>query len=200
MVNDIREPKQKRSIEKKERIIDAGWKLISTGGYYNTNTAEIAKAAGVSTGIVYQYFKDKHDILIAGLSKYGSEVFYPVIKLDNIDLNRNNVINMISDMIDSYIDEHSISKDVHAEIMAMVHIDKEVASFFYNREIDLTNELYNIFLNIGIDEDRLLEKVHIIIGLIDNLCHEVVYHRHTEMNYISMKEIVIDIIKKLILN
>ena len=117
MVNDIREPKQKRSIEKKERIIDAGWKLISTGGYYNTNTAEIAKAAGVSTGIVYQYFKDKHDILIAGLSKYGSEVFYPVIKLDNIDLNRNNVINMISDMIDSYIDEHSISKDVLAIVI-----------------------------------------------------------------------------------
>ena len=53
--NNIREPIQKRSIEKKEKIIEAGFDLICEKGYYNTNTAEIAKAAGVSTGIVYQY-------------------------------------------------------------------------------------------------------------------------------------------------
>ena len=59
----VREPIQKRSIEKKEKIIEYGFELICDKGYYNTNTAEIAKAAGVSTGIVYQYFNDKHDIL-----------------------------------------------------------------------------------------------------------------------------------------
>ena len=49
--NEIREPIQKRSIEKKEKIIQAGFELICDKGYYNTNTAEIAKSAGVSTGI-----------------------------------------------------------------------------------------------------------------------------------------------------
>lgn len=66
---EIREPIQKRSIEKKEKIIESGFELICEKGYYNTNTAEIAKNAGVSTGIVYQYFKDKHDILIDALEK-----------------------------------------------------------------------------------------------------------------------------------
>ena len=41
--NEIREPVQKRSIEKKEKIIKAGFDLICEKGYYNTNTAEIAK-------------------------------------------------------------------------------------------------------------------------------------------------------------
>ena len=59
MNESVRNPKQKRAIEKKERIIDAGFDLICKNGYYNTNTAEIASHAGVSTGIVYQYFKDK---------------------------------------------------------------------------------------------------------------------------------------------
>ena len=72
-MNNIREPKQKRAIEKKEKIIDAGFELICKNGYYNTNTAEIAKKAGVSTGIVYQYFKDKYDIFLEGLEKYGDE-------------------------------------------------------------------------------------------------------------------------------
>ena len=41
--NEIREPIQKRSIEKKEKIIEAGFELICKKGYYNTNTAEIAR-------------------------------------------------------------------------------------------------------------------------------------------------------------
>ena len=49
---EIREPIQKRSIQKKESIISKGFELICQKGYYNTNTAEIAKAAGVSTGIL----------------------------------------------------------------------------------------------------------------------------------------------------
>jgi AcrR family transcriptional regulator len=76
---DIRQPIQKRSIEKKEKIIEAGFNLICEKGYYNTNTAEIAKNAGVSTGIVYQYFKDKHDILIEGMKLYSSSIFYPIL-------------------------------------------------------------------------------------------------------------------------
>ena len=70
----IRDPKQQRAIEKKEKIIESGFKLICEKGYYNINTAQIAKKAGVSTGIVYQYFKDKYDIFITALEKYGDEV------------------------------------------------------------------------------------------------------------------------------
>ena len=48
MDNNIREPKQKRAVEKKEKILEAGFELICLNGYYNTNTAEIAKKANVS--------------------------------------------------------------------------------------------------------------------------------------------------------
>ena len=59
----IRKPVQKRSIETKKKIVDAAYALFSEVGYFNTNTAEIAKRAGVSTGIVYGYFKEKRDIM-----------------------------------------------------------------------------------------------------------------------------------------
>ena len=79
--NTIRTPVQKRSIEKKDKIIEAGFNLICKKGYYNTNTAEIAKEAGVSTGIVYQYFRDKHDILIEGIKRYATDIFYPMLNV-----------------------------------------------------------------------------------------------------------------------
>ena len=35
------------------------------------------------------------------------------------------------------------------------------------------------------------------MGLIDNLCHEVTYHKHNDMNYEVMESLVIDSIKNL---
>ena len=65
-MSETRIPSQKRSIEKRNRIIEKGFELMCNKGFYNTNTIDIAKYAGVSTGIIYQYFNDKHDIFIAG--------------------------------------------------------------------------------------------------------------------------------------
>ena len=69
-VSEVRIPKQKRSAEKRQAIIQAGFALFCEKGYYRTNTAEIAKAAGVSTGIVYSYFHDKKDILKEAVHLY----------------------------------------------------------------------------------------------------------------------------------
>ena len=121
--NEIRKPIQKRSIEKKEKIIHAGFELICEKGYYNTNTAEIAKAAGVSTGIVYQYFKDKHDIFIEGLKKYANNIFYPMLNFNTKNINPNNLENLFQEMINSFIKSHKLSKAAHEEIFSMVQAE-----------------------------------------------------------------------------
>lgn len=197
MEDIIREPKQKRAIEKKEKIIDAGFELICENGYYNTNTAEIAKKAGVSTGIVYQYFKDKYDIFMEGLEKYGDEIFFPMLKIDKENFSINNFESTLSNMIKKYIKDHKMSQTAHEEITSMIHSNKDVANYFYKRELLMTETIKNILLENGFVDNNLNEKAHIMIGLIDNLCHEVAYHKHSNMNYDIMTEIVIDNIKHL---
>lgn len=81
MSQDVRTPQQERAIEKKNKIVHAGYELFSEVGYYSTNTAQIAKRAGVSTGIVYGYFKDKHDILLEVLSIHLNNSFSPIFEL-----------------------------------------------------------------------------------------------------------------------
>ena len=200
MIDNIREPKQQRAIEKKERIIDIGFNLICKKGYYNINTAEIAKEAGVSTGIVYQYFKDKYDILIEGLEKHGSNIFFPILRNKDIKFDKNNFDSFIKEMIKHYIDNHKISNVAHEEIMSMVHSDKKVADYYYKRELEMTNSLKGILLNNNFSEKELFEKVHITLGLIDNLCHEIIYHKHRDMNYDIMTNLVIENIKNLFKN
>lgn len=198
--NEIRNPIQKRSIEKKEKIIQAGFELICDKGYYNTNTAEIAKSAGVSTGIVYQYFKDKHDIFIEGLKKYANSIFYPMlnISLDNFD--KNNLADMFQEMIDTFIKNHKLSESAHEEIFAMVHSDLEVAKLFHESEMKTTIAITNILEKKGLCKKNLTEKVHIAMGIIDNLCHEIVYHKHTTLDYNVMTELVIKNILNLLEN
>ena len=200
MTDNIREPKQQRAIEKKDKIIEAGFNLICKNGYYNTNTAEIAKAAGVSTGIIYQYFKDKYDILIEGLEKYGDDIFFPMLKSNNVKFNKKEFDKLISQMIKYYISKHKVSNVAHEEIMAMVHSDKRVAKYYYKRELEMTNALKDILIDNNFKDKDLYEKVHIMMGLIDNLCHEIIYHKHDDMNYDIMTNLVIENIKNLFKN
>lgn len=70
MPEEIRIPKQKRSIEKKEALKRAAIELFSTKGFHNTSSNEIAKRADVSIGTFYSYFTDKkalYEELIADL-------------------------------------------------------------------------------------------------------------------------------------
>lgn len=196
MTDIIREPKQQRAIEKKEKIIKAGFDLICENGYHSTNTAEIAKEAGVSTGIVYQYFKDKRDIFLEGLEEYGDVIFFPMHNIDE-SFKINDFDKLIKDIIKKHIEEHKISKIAHEEITAMIHSDKEVADFYYNKELELTEKIKIILLNNHFSDNHLDERVHIMLGMVENLCHEVIYHKHKDMDYEVMTDLVINNIKEL---
>ena len=54
---------------------------------------------------------------------------------------------------------------------------------------DIENNIDNALAVINIEE-----KVHIFTNMIDNYCHEVVYHKHKDLNYDAMKEEIINII------
>ena len=191
-MKETRIPTQKRSIEKRNKIISMGFELMCNKGFYNINTIDIAKYAGVSTGIIYQYFKDKHDIFIEALKKFADNIFYPMIDAPIKKFDKNELPTVIRKMIDTFIQNHKLSQSAHEEIMAMAHSDKDVAFYFHKREMEMTEVIYNLLIDNGFDSKDLMEKSHICIGLIDNLCHEIVYHKHDKLNYEAMTDIVID--------
>lgn len=195
---EIREPMQKRSIEKKQNIIKYGFELICEKGYHNTNTAEIAKAAGVSTGIVYQYFNDKRDIFLQGIEQYSKSLLFPISELSSEKTNNFDLETVLRNTIKNSVINHKISESAHEEIYALQHSDPDVAKIFFNQEIEATNNLINLLKNNNIQTANINEKAHLIISIIDHLCHEVVYHKHPDMNYETMTNIVIETIINLL--
>ena len=76
----------------------------------------------------------------------------------------------------------------------MSHLDEDIANIFKDTELLMTERIVNLLRENNVIVDNEIEKVHIIINLVDNLCHEVVYHKHNELNYDVMKEEVVNTI------
>lgn len=101
-------------------------------------------------------------------------------------------------MIALFIKSHKVSESAHEEIVALQHTDKEVAQIFKEHELRATETLVEILQTHYIVVSNIYEKAHLILSWIEDLCHEVIYHKHEHMDYDIMTDIVIDSILHLL--
>lgn len=60
----------KRMQDRRDSILAAAREAFARGGFEGTSIADIARAAGVSDGLVYRYFANKRDLLNAVLTAF----------------------------------------------------------------------------------------------------------------------------------
>ncbi len=197
MKNTVREPQQERSIEKKNKIIKAGYELFTEVGYYGTNTVEIAKRAGVSTGIVYGYFADKRDILICVLKIYIENVSAPLF--DIIRSKHGNVVlsDLAHEILDKTIELHEQYAKLHNTLHSLAATDEAVNAEFIKLENSITMQMSEQLSALGVTVENMTEKVHLAMNLVQSFAHEYVFDSHSYINYSKMKETVCDILVSL---
>ena len=194
MKNLVREPQQERSIEKKNRIIEAGYQLFSEVGYYGTNTAEIAKRAGVSTGIVYGYFQDKRDILISVLDIYINRVFEPILKkFDKLSAPIDYSI-LIPEVIDLIIKTHKKHAKMHEVLHSLSSTDEAVEAQFIELEDAITVKIAEKLSSLGENVENAMEKIHFAMDIIQSFSHEYIYDKHDYIDYFVMRDMVIKVL------
>lgn len=196
--NEIREPKQKRSKEKKRRIIEASYKLFREKGYYKTNTMEIAEEAGVSTGIVYSYFQDKKDILFEVIRLYISlltEQFQPLLSMP---ICMDDVPFMIERFIDISIASHTSNVAAHDEFLALSLLEKDIMTSFDDFEDSVLSKVYDILVAAGVPRANLIEKMRISYGIVEQVCHDYIQQKYTRDEFETTKSLAVKIIVMLL--
>lgn len=189
MERRIREPKQARSIRKKELILKTGFYLICKDGFHNVNTDLIAKQAKVSTGIIYSYFIDKRDIFLQGMEKFSVPILFPLESaIKSHRMKPNNIHETLPLVIDKCIKVHETQQDIHESISMMEHIDSDVGEFLHQKEIQTANSIAKYIQDNGWNISNIDEKVHIIIGIVDSICHEAVFHKHQGLSIEKYKK------------
>ncbi len=188
MDKNIREPQQDRAVKKKEAIINAAYDVFSEVGYYNTNTADIAKKANVSTGIVYSYFKDKKDILFYVIKIYIEDVTKPLDEFINnlsspVDINK-----LADDTINLVISIHNKNANLHNILHALADTQEDINEEFMGLEDRVTKTSAAKLKEVGLDIPNITEKVHIAMNLVQSFAHEYLYDKHDYIDYEAMKQ------------
>ena len=183
-----RVPTQKRSIEKREKIVKAGFDLFCEKGYYKTNTAEIAKYAGVSTGALYSYFEDKRQIFIEAFHQHldtiSSALLQQLTSLPELlDLST-----FIEKWIGVYIDLYAKSNHALVQLRLVIVDDEEINHHFSDLENTYFSNIVAILKTRGITCADLFEKVYVSCILIDSLRQEKTTFSHNGLNFEILQE------------
>lgn len=190
MKSTVRQPQQERSIEKKNKIIQAGYELFSEVGYHGTTTVDIAKRAGVSTGIVYGYFADKRDIMICVLQIYIDSVCDPVISIVRDAEKPLNIALVAEKIVNKTIEMHEQNAKLHNTLHSLAATDEAVNAQFISLEDRITESLSEQLSVGGISVENISEKVHLAMNLVQSFSHEYVFDKHPYIDYDAMRGIV----------
>lgn len=185
---DVRIPRQKRSIEKKEKIIAAAFKIFMQNGYFNTNTCDIAKEAGISTGSVYAYFEDKKDILLVCLNQFGDTLTQKICENISRLTFTGDIISTIKSVLRIFIDYQNWSKLLHDEIMSLQYTDKDVKNYFQNIEERMMTAVTRQLEDSGYTLQHKCEQSFLLFKMIMGIEDELAFDHSPDIN----QEILID--------
>ena len=186
MEKTIRQPQQERSNEKKQKIIEASYELFTEVGYYKTNTSDIARRAGVSTGILLYVLNIYIRKVTEPLSEVLESTYAPV------DFDR-----LIGDFIDATIKIHRENAHLHNTLHSLEVSDEDVNDEFMELQNTITEKVSEKLISLGYNPPYLKERVHLAMNAIQSFAHESVYDTHDYLDYGVMRVKISEMIKSL---
>lgn len=123
-------PQLERKTETQKKIVDAAMSLFSSKGYYQTNSKEIAREAGVSTGSFYTYFTDKKDALKYILNTYIQEVISDVAESEDDPISSIDRKVILKDTIVKSFNLHNFSIGFYQQVTTLSIADEEIGLIF----------------------------------------------------------------------
>jgi AcrR family transcriptional regulator len=152
-----RKPRQARSQERVNRILDVAEALFASQGYTATTTNAIAAQAQVPIGSLYQFFPDKTAILQALAFRYSEKLHQQLAVMDEAELATLSLPDYVDQLIettDRFFTEHpsyhAIFMEVQGTMRELAEIDEatdaqliqDLASSLARRDASLEADAY----------------------------------------------------------
>jgi TetR/AcrR family fatty acid metabolism transcriptional regulator len=120
---------------KDKRIIEAAIQIFAENGYHKAKISEIAKRAGVATGSVYVYFKNKQAILLKIFENIWKPLFVELKKVaDNKEFSHEEKLDFLIDLVfDFFIENPSMAIVFVNEQHYLLRTQKEAFTNYYIR-------------------------------------------------------------------
>ena len=147
------------------KILEAAFRLMAMHGYESTSISQIAKEAGVSKGLVYNYFESKEDllrVLVENALSEGERILAEVT-----DTNPKKTLKNIFKWYFSELREQTEKWRLITELTLKIEkfgFVREVAMVKFSEYVEFLSELLQ---QVGIDNPK--QEAMIISGLFDGI-------------------------------
>jgi AcrR family transcriptional regulator len=180
-----RRPKQNRSRQTVETILDAVIKILKREGFGAITTNHIAEVAGVSIGSLYQYFPDKRAIFIALHGRHIEQIDR-VIQTALVENASSSLEVLVRAMVDAMIDAHGEDLELFELLATEVPHRADGTKHFAVR-------LHGVFrLAIAsrmqeVNRNDLDKNVFVVTHMVESLCHGALYRRPAGLSLAGAK-------------
>lgn len=159
-----RRPKQKRSLQKVEQILDTVDALVVSGQIDAITTTQVAAATGFAVGTIYQYFSNRTDLLMAAhdrmLERSAAQVTEAVSTVDFSD------DDSVDRMIRLYV-ETAKSVPGYLTLLQFAYMNQSVEHSGAKVEATIGDAIHHYI--VAADPDADAEKINISKRIIVNL-------------------------------
>jgi AcrR family transcriptional regulator len=114
-----RKPKQERSRETVESILEAAAQVLIREGYDKTSTNKIAQRAGVSIGSLYQYFPSKEAIVLELIDRHIEEMS-GVVRARLSEAPHHSIECAVRSIVEALVDAKRVNPRLHAVFIEQV--------------------------------------------------------------------------------
>lgn len=161
----------------KERdILEAAVDIFAGHGFHKAKISQIAEQAGVATGSVYLYYKNKDDILIKIYNSLWEKLYNELLAITaNEALSPIEKIDAMIDLIfDMFTENPSVAIVFVNEQENMNRISGDKYSLYYEKFLDEGEKVIKEGIRSGLFNKNIDLKIfrHFIFGSIRNLLHQ----------------------------
>lgn len=171
------EPVQERADVTRNDILEAALTVFSEKGYAGANTKNIAAAAGVATGSVYRYFKNKKVIFIEVMNMLQGRMSFDIFEKARKELEEGNSLRDALRLLGVYsVESHRSHRMFFREVMALEATDEEISAIGRERDRRIRAKLLEFLLShkeyLKVDDfDAAAELVHLVV---EEVSHQAV--------------------------
>lgn len=186
--------------DKRNKFLDASFKLFVDKGLRNTSIQDIANEAGFGKGTFYYYFKDKYevrDILISIKSRaLYSNAFKKLNLKHDLQTLSDKVIFFINEIIDDFIKQPDLLKFISKDLSYGIY--KNALDQMYQQN---EQDIFELFANGKKENGENLKNPKIILSniieLVGSTCYNsILYNRPLAIN--DFKPFLFDNVKAII--
>jgi len=164
-----------REGNKEKDILNAAIKIFAEEGFHNAKISRIAEEAGIATGSVYIYFKNKDDILITIFKELWEKLY---TELKGISINQSlSPIEKVDAMLDLVFDvfnkNPSLALVFVNEQQNFSRFNQEQIIDYYEKFLDEGEKVVKEGIDKGVFNETFDLKIfrYYVFGAIRNLLH-----------------------------